>query len=148
MPPVETTEERPPIRLIGTDDSTEGPARPRVLITALGADMQNREALLRTTAAHIAKGGGRPVICATHLDMAFLVEGPAAVELLPLRRDLSVLTDTEYRFYLDRRWTVLLAKWAIEEEIDLGQSYDAFRDAELGRSGLYRITPSASKSSA
>lgn len=98
----------------------------RVLISALGPSVPNREDQIRTVAAATLAGGQQPVVVATHLSTTFLVAEQFPVEILPLRSDLKALSDAEYDAYLRRRWTLILAKWAIAEEIDLGAELDAF----------------------
>jgi hypothetical protein len=126
------------LRLFDTDGSN----LPRCLITALGAGLPNREALLASVVRRIKGQDKRPVVCATGLSLPFLVDAPVAIELLPCRQDLRVLTDAEYAAYLRRRWDIVLAKWQVEEVIALGAEFDEFLAAELDvKSGPQTETP-------
>ena len=112
------------------DDPAPDLAVPRCLVTALGPDLENRETVLAALVPRLKAEGRRPVICATDLALPFLVDCPAAVELLPRRRDLAVLDPAEYDGYLCARWELVLAKWQITEEITLGQDFDSFRQGQ------------------
>lgn len=117
-----------PVRnpLLYIDDDPATRSQSRVLISALGAAVPNREDQLLGVAAAIVAGGQRPVLAATHLSTAFLVAQRHPVEIVPMRADLHALSDSEYASYLRRRWTLILAKWAITEAIDLGLEFDLF----------------------
>lgn len=108
------------------DDEPGSRPQKRVLITALGPLLPNREEQLRGVSAAILQGGQQPVLVATHLSTRFLVTETQPTELMPLRRDLAVLTEAEYRSYVQRRWLLLLAKWQITDAIDLGQTFEEF----------------------
>lgn len=101
-------------------------AQKRVLITALGGDIINREAQIRSVADVVKSQQKQPIIVATHLSTEFLVAEKEPTEILPLREDLKSLTDSEYESYLNRRWAVLLGKWAVSSEISLGVSIEKF----------------------
>lgn len=111
----------------------DGEARPRCLVSALGPGLPAREALLAGVAQSLWDEGKRPVICATGLSLPFLADAPVAIELLPTRTDLRLLTAAEYAAYLRRRYEVVLAKWAVTEEITLGEDFEDFlaREAAL-----------------
>lgn len=98
----------------------------RVLVSALGETLESRDIQLRTIGAAVKAGGQQPVLVGTHLSSTFLVETAHPVELLPLRDDLKVLTTAEYESYVRRRWELILAKWDIDEAIDLGQDFGEF----------------------
>lgn len=98
----------------------------RVLISALGPDLPEREVQLRSAAQAVLAGGQQPVLATSHADAPFVVGQTLPTEILPTRADLKVLTDAEYRSYLNRRWTLILAKWDIDEAIDLGQGFEEF----------------------
>lgn len=104
----------------------DGLSRPRCLITALGPDLPAREMLLAGLAQGLAAEGKRAVICATGLSLPFLADAPVAIELLPTRADLRLLTRAEYAVYLRRRYQVILAKWAVTGEITLGETFEDF----------------------
>ncbi|WP_395542206.1 hypothetical protein [Neotabrizicola sp. sgz301269] len=111
----------------------DGGSRPRCLISALGPGLPAREALLAGVAQSLWDEGKRPVICATGLSLPFLADAPVAIELLPTRADLRLLAAAEYESYLRRRYEVVLAKWAVTEEITLGEEFEDFlaREAAL-----------------
>ena len=98
----------------------------RVLVSALGETLESRDIQLRTIGAAIKAGGQQPVLVGTHLSSTFLVDAAHPVELLPMRDDLKVLTIAEYESYVRRRWELILAKWDIDEAIDLGQDFGEF----------------------
>lgn len=108
----------------------DGATRPRTLISLLGPVPAAQEAAVLAVAAKVAASGRRPVLCGSGLSLGVLVDGTFAVELLPRRSDLAVLSDAEYAAYLRRRWDILLAKWQITEEICLGQDFAGFLSAQ------------------
>lgn len=109
----------------------DGEARPRCLVSALGPGLPAREALLAGVAQSLWDEGKRPVICATGLSLPFLADAPVAIELLPSRADLRLLTAAEYESYLRRRYEVVLAKWGVSEEITLGEEFEDFVAREV-----------------
>ncbi len=102
--------------------------RPRVLVTALGpAEDEIEQETLIESACTIALGDGLfPVVVASGLSVEFLVRAARPIEQLPKRTDLALLDDAEYRYYLQQRWRILLAKWNISETIDLLLTFDEF----------------------
>jgi hypothetical protein len=114
-------------------EDADGVARLRTLISALGPPFANREALIGAMARKVEASGRRPVICASELDLYFIVNGALAVEILPRHADLPTLLATEYAAYLKARWVTLLAKWQIDEEVTLGQTFETFLAAELAQ---------------
>lgn len=106
-------------------------SRPRTLVTLLGPTTAAHEAALRTVSRHIIETGRRPIICASQLGRDVVVDGTLAIELLPRWIDLPVLSEGEYRAYLERRWNTVLAKWQVTEEITLGESFEGFLVAEV-----------------
>ncbi len=111
----------------------DGVARPRTLINALGPAFANRETVIAAMAREIEASGRRPVLCASELRLDFVVNGTLAVELLPRHADLPTLRAAEYAAYLKRRWETLLAKWQIDEEVTLGQTFETFLAAEVAQ---------------
>lgn len=112
-------------------EDADGTNRPRTLVSALGLTSAAHETAIRAVAQQVIAVGRRPVVCASQLGRDFVVDGTLAVELLPRRIDLPVLTSGEYSAYLKRRWDTVLAKWQITEEITLGQDFEGFLAAEI-----------------
>lgn len=73
------------------------------------------------------------MICASELQLDFIVNGKLAVEILPRHSDLPSLRTVEYAAYLKLRWETVLAKWQIDEEVTLGQTFEAFLAAEMAQ---------------
>jgi hypothetical protein len=84
-------------------------------------------------ARQIEASGRRPVICASELQLDFIVNGKLAVEILPRHADLPSLRTVEYAAYLKLRWETVLAKWQIDEEVTLGQTFETFLAAEMAQ---------------
>ena len=114
-------------------EDADGVVRARTLISALGPAFGNREAVISAMAGQIEASGRRPVICASELQLDFIVNGKLAVELLPRHTDLPTLRAVEYEAYLKLRWEIVLAKWQIDEEVTLGQTFEAFLAAEMAQ---------------
>jgi hypothetical protein len=114
-------------------EDADGVARPRTLINALGPAFANRETIIAAMARQIEASGRRPVICASELHLDFVVNGTLAIELLPRHADMPTLRPTEYAAYLTLRWQTLLAKWQIDEEVTLGQTFETFLAAEVAQ---------------
>lgn len=114
-------------------EDADGVVRARTLISALGPPFVNRETIISAMAGQIEASGRRPVICASELQLDFIVNGKLAVEILPRHSDLPSLRTVEYAAYLKLRWETVLAKWQIDEEVTLGQTFEAFLAAEMAQ---------------
>lgn len=114
-------------------DDADGVVRARTLISALGPAFVNREAMISAVAKQVEASGRRPVICASDLQLDFIVDGKLAVELLPRHADLPILSAEEYAAYLKQRWETVLAKWQVDEEVTLGQPFETFLAAEMAQ---------------
>ncbi len=72
-----------------------------------------------------------PIVAASELSIEFLVNAPMPIETLPRRAHLRCLSELEYSQYVNRRWTIILGKWAVSETIDLAKDFAGFVEDQL-----------------
>lgn len=105
--------------------------RPRILITALGSGSPSVGETINATCSIAFTDGLFPIVVGSALSTDFLVNAPMPIETLPMRADLHVMRDLEYRQYIERRWTIILGKWGISETLDLAQDVTTFVNTQL-----------------
>ena len=101
-------------------------ARPRTLISFLGALPENVAEILDATSEATRNRGEFPVAIMSELRPDLISGGAAPIEFLPARRHLPLLDADAYERYVRRRWSLVMAKWSFADQIELGASFDDF----------------------
>lgn len=119
-------------------------AKPRTLVTFLGEVPQNIDEILEAVAAACRLRGEYPVALMTELKPDLIATCSMPIEFMPTRGHLP-LPEDEYEDYVQRRWSLVLAKWNFVRQIELGAS---FEDFILDQGKLGRDLPAATLTSA
>lgn len=127
------------IRYVLSDPADE--ARPRTLITQLGEPPANVDVILSSVAAACRLRGEFPLIVMSELRPDLIAASDTPIEFVPTLYHLPVGPD-DYGRYLRRRWALLLAKWNVGKQVDLGTGFEEFLEAELAGAASTGIRPS------
>ena len=105
-------------------------AKPRSLITFLGEPPENIGEILTSVAFACRLRGEYPVVVMSELKPDLIAVSTAPIEFIPTFRHLPSRPD-EYERYVQRRWSLMLAKWNFGKQIELNVSFDDFVAAQL-----------------
>ena len=105
-------------------------AKPRSLITFLGEPPDNIGEILTSVAFACRLSGEYPVVVMSELKPELIAVSTAPIEFIPTFRHLPMKAD-EYERYVQRRWSLMLAKWNFAKQIELNLSFDDFVAAQL-----------------
>jgi hypothetical protein len=134
-------------RSLGAEDATADPgaqiayvltdaveqAKPRSLVTFLGELPDNIGEILTSVAFACRLRGEYPVVVMSELKPELIAVSTAPIEFIPTFRHLPMKVD-EYERYIQRRWSLMLAKWNFAKQIELNLSFDDFVAAQLAPS--------------
>ena len=100
-------------------------AKPRSLITFLGEPPENIGEIIASVAFACRLRGEYPVVVMSELKPDLIAVSTAPIEFIPTFRHLPFRPD-EYERYVQRRWSLMLAKWSFGKQIELNMSFDDF----------------------
>jgi hypothetical protein len=100
-------------------------AKPRSLITFLGDPPENIGEIITSVAFACRLRGEYPVVVMSELKPDLIAVSTAPIEFIPTFRHLPSRPD-EYERYVQRRWSLMLAKWNFIKQIELNLSFDDF----------------------
>jgi hypothetical protein len=106
-------------------------AKPRSLITYLGAPPENIGEILNSVAVACRLRGEYPVVVMSELRPDLIAVNIVPMEFIPTLRHLP-FAPSEYEHYARRRWSLMLTKWNFLRQIELGMSFDDFVADQLG----------------
>jgi hypothetical protein len=121
-------EEPDSLRYILVDAAED--ARPRSLISVLGEPPPNVGEVLESVAFACRSRGEFPVAVMSELRPDLIAVSTVPIEFMPTRRYLPVRPD-EYERHVRRRWSLMIAKWEFDNEIELGLGFEAFLAEQL-----------------
>ncbi len=107
-------------------------AKPRSLISVLGAMPDNLAEILDTAVEACRANGEFPVIVLSELRPDLTAASSAPLEFVPTRSHLPSLSPEIYGRYSRRRWSLIIAKWDIASEITISSTIEEFLADQLG----------------
>ncbi|WP_246704485.1 hypothetical protein [Rhizobium sp. P32RR-XVIII] len=113
-------------------------ARPRSLISVLGAMPASLAEILDTAVEACRANGEFPVVVLSELRPDLIAASSAPLEFVPTRSHLPSLSSESYGRYVRRRWSLIIAKWDISSEIALSSTIDEFLADQLGADASIR----------
>ena len=84
--------------------------------------------------------GEYPVVVMSELRPDLIAVSTAPIEFIPTFRHLPFRAD-EYERYVQRRWSLMLAKWNFGKQIELNMSFDDFVADQLAAARIAQLTP-------
>jgi hypothetical protein len=129
LPPVTDNGASDTLRYVLADAAAD--ARPRILISFLGALPKNIGEILESVAYSCRAKGEFPVAVVADLRPELMAVSATPIEFIPTRRHLFVLDADEYQRFVRRRWSLIITKWNFASELTFGASFEAFIEAEL-----------------
>jgi hypothetical protein len=136
--PTRSAFDLPPVTGNGASDTlryilanTADDARPRTLISFLGALPPNIGEILESVAYSCRAKGEFPVAVLADLRPELMAVSATPIEFIPTRRHLFVLNADEYQRFVRRRWSLIITKWNFASELKFGASFEEFIETEL-----------------
>ncbi|MCG5479400.1 MAG: hypothetical protein KK478_10070 [Ensifer alkalisoli] len=115
-------------------------AKPRSLISVLGTIPANLAEILDTAVQACRTDGELPVVVLSELRLDLMAARSAPLEFIPTRRHLPSVPEVSYGRYVRRRWSLIMAKWDVSQEIALSLSIDEFLAAQIGADIAQQLT--------
>ena len=117
------------IRLVSSD-GTPNPKNGRVAMTVFGLPWAEAQRALDAITGNKQFRKRQLILVMTDVQPSWIVSSPHRIELIPTRETLGSLSSTERQHWIERRWSILKAKWDIRSEIALGQSFIEFSNSQ------------------
>jgi hypothetical protein len=117
------------IRLVSRDGAPS-PKNGRVAITAFGLPWAEAQRALDAITKNKQFRKRELILVLTDVQPSWIASSPHRVELLPTGNTLAELSSTERQHWIESRWSILKAKWDIQSEVALGQSFHEFSNSQ------------------
>ncbi len=115
-----------PSVLLVPRDGAPSPKNGRVAITTLGLPWAEAQRALDAITGSKQFQKRELILVMTDAQPSWIVSSSHRVELLPTRKTLGSLSSTERQHWIESRWSILRAKWDVQSEVALGQSFHEF----------------------
>ncbi len=107
-------------------------AKPRTLISILGTMPENLVEILEAAVRVCRANAEFPIVVLSELRVDLMAARCAPIEFIPTRRHLPPIPSENYGRYVRQRWSLIMAKWDISNEIALSSSIDEFIADQIG----------------
>ncbi|TCN34089.1 hypothetical protein [Sinorhizobium americanum] len=135
---IDSADEERSLNYIFHDPALE--AIPRSLISVLGTMPDNLVDILDTAVQACRANAEFPVVVLSELRLDLIAARSAPVEFIPTCLHLPSVPAENYGRYVRQRWSLIMAKWDISNEIVLSSSIDEFLASQIGADIIQQLT--------
>ncbi|WP_223843432.1 hypothetical protein [Sinorhizobium fredii] len=131
-------EEEKSLKYVFHDPTLE--ANPRSLISVLGTMPDNLVEILDTAVQACRDQAEFPIAILSELRLDLIAARSVPLEFIPTRRHLPSVPAEIYGRYIRQRWSLIMAKWDVSNEIALSSSIDEFLADQIGADVVQQLT--------
>lgn len=135
---IDSAEEEKRLNYVFHDPTHE--VNPRSLISVLGTMPDNLVDILDTAVQACRANAELPIIVLSELRLDLIAARSAPMEFIPTRGHLPSVPAENYGRYIRQRWSLIMAKWDISNEIALSSSIDEFIADQIGADIVQQLT--------
>ncbi|PDT81702.1 hypothetical protein [Sinorhizobium sp. BJ1] len=135
---IDLAEEEKSLKYVFHDPTLE--ANPRSLISVLGTMPDNLVEILDTAVQACRDQAEFPIAVLSELRLDLIAARSVPLEFIPTRRHLPSVPAEIYGRYIRQRWSLIMAKWDVSNEIALSSSIDEFLADQIGADVVQQLT--------